>query len=205
MHIKAAERLSSETVESTQANNKTNGATPKLDEISEKVKSDKETEVKEKMTEKRRGKPSIDEPSPKLPRNDEHDIPIFTAEFLEHNKSIDAELRSLRKSNADFEHTNSILEQQLEKIRNGISMLENETSALKENNQLLQTCITKLRKKLATALSGFSIPGESEPCNLQNIDKYMTVLQQMAANSHGPASLNEAKDILRKLDLKIHL
>lgn len=34
----------------------------------------------------------------------------------------------------------------------------------------------------------------------------MSDLQQMAtSNSHGPASLNKAKDILRKLDLQIQL
>lgn len=157
------------------------------------------------MIEKRQEKPQIKEPPPKLPRIGDYDIPIFTEEFLEHNKTVDTELRLLRKSNTDYEQQNSVLEKHVENIRNGISKLENETSALKENNELLQTYIAKLRKKLTTALAGLSIPGESEPCNLQNIDKYMSALQQMAANSHGPASLNKAKDIVRKLDLQIQL
>ncbi len=157
------------------------------------------------MIEKPQEKTPFKEPPPKLPRIGDYDIPIFTEEFLDHNKTVDTELRLLRKSNTDYEQQNSVLEKHVENIRNGISKLENETSALMDNNQLLETYITKLRKKLTSALSGLSIPGESEPCNLQNIDKYMTLLQQMAVSSHGPASLNKAKDIVRKLDLQIQL
>lgn len=37
------------------------------------------------------------------------DIPIFTEEFLDHNKTRDAELRQLRKINTDYEQQNAIL------------------------------------------------------------------------------------------------
>lgn len=187
---------------------KTNGTAPKAEKKQDKVKlekkSDEKEKEKEKLPEKRQEKPQIKEPPPKMPRIGDFDIPIFTEEFLDHNKTVDTELRLLRKSNTDYEQQNSVLEKHVENIRNGISKLENETSALKDNNELLTTYIAKLRKKLTTALAGLSIPGEPEPCNMQNIDKYMSALQQMAANSHG-ASLNKAKDIVRKLDLQIQL
>lgn len=184
---------------------KANGTTTKQEKKQDKQKAEKKPDETQKVAEKRQEKPPIKEPPPKLPRIGDYDIPVFTEEFLEHNKAVDTELRLLRKSNTDYEQQNSVLEKHVENIRNGISKLENETSELKENNQLLQTYIAKLRKKLTTALTGLSIPGESEPCNLQNIDKYMNALHQMAANSHGPASLNKAKDIVRKLDLQIQL
>lgn len=202
---------SSPEVSERPSNNKTNGTATKPEKKPEKIKTEKKVDEKdkekekEKVAEKRQEKPQIKEPPPKLPRIGDYDIPIFTEEFLDHNKTVDTELRLLRKSNTDYEQQNSVLEKHVENIRNGICKLENETSALKENNELLQTYITKLRKKLTSALAGLSIPGESEPCNLQNIDKYMSALQQMAANSHGPASLNKAKDIVRKLDLQIQL
>lgn len=196
----------------TSSKTKTNGITPKAEkkQFKEKVetKSDIKSDVKlaEKRPEKRMIKDLATEPPPpKLPRFGDYDIPVFTEEFLEHNKTVDTELRLLRKSNTDYEQQNSVLEKHVENIRNGISKLENETSLLKENNQVLQSYIGKLRKKLTSALAGLSIPGESEPCNLQNIDKYMNSLHQMATNSHGPASLNKAKDIVRKLELHIQL
>lgn len=225
-----AESSSPELSERPTSKNKTNGITPKQEKKQEKLdkkqekqekklekqekkqdkqktdkKADEKEKEKEKVAEKRQEKPQIKEPPPKLPRIGDYDIPIFTEEFLEHNKAVDTELRLLRKSNTDYEQQNSVLEKHVENIRNGISKLENETCALQENNQLLQTYLAKLRKKLTTAFAGLSIPGESEPCNLQNVDKYMNALHQMAANAHGPASLNKAKDIVRKLDLQIQL
>lgn len=144
---------------------------------------------------------------PKKPqRTGDYDIPIFTEEFLEHNKTVDTELRLLRKSNTDYEQQNSVLEKHVENMTIGISKLQDESATLKDNNAVLLSYITKLRKKLATALSGLSIPTEPNGANIDNIDKYMKDLHQMAtSNSHGPASLNKAKDIIRKLDLQIQL
>ncbi|XP_037038673.1 high mobility group protein 20A [Bradysia coprophila] len=204
---KAADQSSPEKPEHSPIHTKTNGTSTKSEKKPDKIKSEKKPDEpeKEKQPEKRQEKLPLKEPPPKLPRIGDYDIPIFTEEFLDHNKTVDTELRLLRKSNTDYEQQNSVLEKHVENIRNGISKLESETNALKENNQLLETYITKLRMKLTTALAGLSIPGETEPCNLQNIDRYMTILQQMATNSHGPASLNKAKDIVRKLDLQIPL
>ena len=39
----------------------------------------------------------------KVARQGDYDIPIFTEDFLDHNKIIDSELRTLRKSNIDYE------------------------------------------------------------------------------------------------------
>lgn len=160
----------------------------------------------------------------KLPQSGDYDVPIFTDEFLEHNKIMDTRLRSLRKSNTDYEQQNSILEKHVENMNTGIDKLTNELNDLKSNHNVLHFYLTNLKKKLANALSGLAIPstnyfnwshvrllnglfiflGEPNGANFENIDKYMADLLRMAtSNSHGPASLNKAKDIIRKLDLQI--
>lgn len=138
-------------------------------------------------------------------RTGDYDIPIFTEEFLDNNKAVDSELRMLRKSNTDYEQQNSVLEKHVENMTNGVKKLQDEKTALRSSNDVLQVYIDRLREKLSGALSTLAIP--SEPgATIENIHKYMNDLQQMAnSNSHGPASLNKAKDIIRKLNLHIQL
>nr|XP_019555465.2 high mobility group protein 20A [Aedes albopictus] len=132
----------------------------------------------------------------------DYEIPIFTDDFLEHNKVIDSELRMLRKSNIDYEQQNSVLEKHVENMDNGIQKLENETNGLKTRNAVLQSYLQKLRTVLAGALAGLPIGSGKEGATVDNIDRYMGELHQMAkSNSHGHA-LNKAKDIIRKLDLQ---
>lgn len=130
------------------------------------------------------------------------EIPIFTEQFLEHNRQIDTDLKKIRKSNIELEQQNSVLEKHVENMKNGIEKLTNETNKQLEENKKIQQYFDDLRQKLATALSDLAIPTEPNGANLDNIEKYMNDLHEMAkTNSHGPASLNKAKDILRKIDL----
>ncbi|XP_055596988.1 high mobility group protein 20A [Uranotaenia lowii] len=131
----------------------------------------------------------------------DYEIPIFTDDFLEHNKIIDSELRMLRKSNIDYEQQNSVLEKHVENMDNGIQKLENETNSLKSRNVTLQNYLQRLRTVLAGALSGLPIGSEVKGATVDNIDRYMGELHQMVkSNTHGHV-LNKAKDIIRKLDL----
>ncbi|XP_058834453.1 high mobility group protein 20A [Topomyia yanbarensis] len=132
----------------------------------------------------------------------DYEIPIFTDDFLEHNKVIDSELRMLRKSNIDYEQQNSVLEKHVENMDNGIQKLENETNGLKNRNVILQTHLEKLRSVLAIALAGLPIGNEKKGATVDNIDKYMSDLHQMAKSSTHGHTLNKAKDIIRKLDLQ---
>lgn len=137
-------------------------------------------------------------------RTGDYDIPIFTDDFLDHNKALDSELRTLRKSQTDYEQQNSILEKHVENMQNGVDKLTGETMSLKETNRVLGSYINKLRMKLVESLAGLSIPTHSQGASMDNIDQYMADLQNMVtSNSHGPASLNKAKDIVRKADLQI--
>lgn len=137
-------------------------------------------------------------------RTGDYDIPIFTDDFLEHNKALDSELRTLRKSQTDYEQQNAILEKHVENMETGVEKLTGETEALKETNRVLSNYLEKLRQKLVESLSGLSIPSQLQGATLANIDQYMVDLQNMVtSNSHGPASLNKARDIIRKSDLQV--
>lgn len=139
-------------------------------------------------------------------RMGEHGIPIFTDEFIDHNKSVDLELRMLRKSNIDYEQQNSVLEKHIENMKFGVEKMKTENSELAEKNRLLENYLQKLKLKLVQSFSALSIPSEPNGATVENIEKYMTDLHDMAtSNSHGPACLNKAKDIIRKLDLQIQL
>lgn len=130
------------------------------------------------------------------------DIPIFTDQFLEHNRKIDSELRSLRKSNSDYEQQNSVLEKHVENMENGIKRKTEEADELEIQNKRLEAYLDSLRNKLATAFASLSIPTEPQGANINNIEKYMTDLCVMETNnSNGHAVLNKAKDMLRKIDL----
>lgn len=61
------------------------------------------------------------------------DIPIFTEEFLDHNKTRDAELRQLRKINTDYEQQNATLTKHIENMKTAITKLETEISQQEKN------------------------------------------------------------------------
>uniref|UniRef100_A0A1A9WSZ7 HMG box domain-containing protein n=1 Tax=Glossina brevipalpis TaxID=37001 RepID=A0A1A9WSZ7_9MUSC len=134
------------------------------------------------------------------------EISIFTNEFLEHNKIYDTELKALRKSRTDLEQQNAMLEKYVENMKSGVHKMINENNELQEKNRLLEIYLDKLKRKLAQALSALPLPMAPQGATVENIEKYMQDLYKMATtNSHGPATLNKAKDIIRKLDLQIQL
>lgn len=154
----------------------------------------------------------INTPPPTPPRIDTNgvpifgDIPIFTEKFLEHNRQMETELKKIRKLNSDYEQQNAVLEKHVENVRAGIDKTNVDITALRNENERLSAYLEALRGKLATQLRNLSIPSELNGANIDNIDKYMNDLYEMVQdNSHGPASLNKAKDLLRKVDLNIDL
>jgi len=125
-------------------------------------------------------------------------IPIFTDQFLEHNKQVESQLKALRKANTDFEFQNSNLERYIENMKSGIANMEADNGDLKAKNLILEKYLEKMRSTLAAAFGNLSLPTE-KTATVSNIDSYMTELAGMS----GPAStVNKAKDMLRKLDLQ---
>lgn len=130
------------------------------------------------------------------------DIPIFTDEFLDHNKTRDAELRQLRKINTDYEQQNAILSKHIENMKSAITKLENEIMQQEKNNASLQQHLTYLRTTLTNGFSGVKLPGIKEVASFQNIDNYMTNLHSILLenSSHDTNLLQTVRDIVGKLE-----
>ncbi|XP_057656085.1 high mobility group protein 20A-like isoform X2 [Diorhabda carinulata] len=130
------------------------------------------------------------------------DIPIFTEEFLEHNKTRDAELRQLRKVNTDYEQQNAILSKHIENMKVAITKLETEIMQQEKNNSSLQQHLNHLRTTLTNGFGGVKLPGIKEVATLQNIDNYMTNLHSILLenSSHDTNLLQTVRDIVGKLE-----
>lgn len=130
------------------------------------------------------------------------DIPIFTEEFLDHNKTRDAELRQLRKINTDYEQQNSILTKHIENMKSAITKLEAEIMQQEKTNSSLQQHLDHLKGTLSTAFGGVKLPGIVEVATLQNIEKYMTNLHSILLenSSHDTNLLHTVRDIVAKLE-----
>lgn len=130
------------------------------------------------------------------------DIPIFTEEFLDHNKTRDAELRQLRKINTDYEQQNATLSKHIENMKSAITKLEAEILQQEKNNASLQQHLTYLRTTLTNGFSGVKLPGIKEVATLQNIDNYMNNLHSILLenSSHDTNLLQTVRDIVGKLE-----
>ncbi|XP_046662410.1 high mobility group protein 20A-like [Homalodisca vitripennis] len=130
------------------------------------------------------------------------DIPIFTEDFLDHNKAREAELRQLRKSNTDYEQQNAILQKHMENMRAAVDKLTVETQQQHSNNTILQEHLQQIRSTLAIGFSNLPLPGTKETATLQNIDSYMNKLHSilMDPNNSNHTFTNAVKDIVSRLE-----
>ena len=87
------------------------------------------------------------------------DIPIFTEEFLDHNKARELELKQLRKQTGEFEEQNAVLGKHIESMKSAITKLEVETVQQRQNNAGLQHQLDQLRQMVVTQFRGLQIPG----------------------------------------------
>ncbi|PNF22509.1 High mobility group protein 20A [Cryptotermes secundus] len=111
------------------------------------------------------------------------DIPIFTEEFLDHNKAREAELRQLRKSNTDYEQQNAILQKHIENMKAAVEKLEVETMQQRNNNLALQQHLDHMRATLTASFQNIPLPGSNEVPTLNTIDNYMTRLHSLLLDS----------------------
>ncbi|EDW73810.1 uncharacterized protein Dwil_GK19656 [Drosophila willistoni] len=129
------------------------------------------------------------------------EIPIYTNEFLEHNRSTENELRLLRKTKTDLEQQNAVLEQHVDNTKAGYAKVMSEVKELKEENQRLDAYLKSLRAKLAMALSIPGMPAlEPDGVNVDNVDKYMQHLASLTTQSSSSCILLKVREALRKLD-----
>ncbi|KAH8299597.1 hypothetical protein KR044_003434, partial [Drosophila immigrans] len=129
------------------------------------------------------------------------EIPIYTNEFIEHNRSTENELRLLRKTKTDLEQQNSVLEQHVDNTKTGHAKVMGEVAELKEENARLMAYIKGLRQKVVGALDGITLP-PLEPSGLSadNVDKYLQHLAGMISGQQNNAMLLKVSDLLSKMD-----
>lgn len=129
------------------------------------------------------------------------DIPIFTEEFLDHNKAREMELRQLRKSNTEYEEQNAILGKHIDNMKSAIEKLEVETIQQRNNNAALRQHLENLRATLAASFATVPLPGSNEIPSLDSIDTYMAKLHALVLNSPRDESLvASVREIVAHLD-----
>ncbi|EDW32796.1 GL10158 [Drosophila persimilis] len=129
------------------------------------------------------------------------EIPIYTNEFIEHNRSTENELRTLRKTKTDLEQQNAVLEQHVDNTKAGYAKVMGEVAELKEENVRLEAYVKGLRQKLVAALNGVPLPPlEPSGPSVGNIDRYMHHLAGLTGQPHNTMLL-KARDALRKVDI----
>ncbi|XP_054265055.1 high mobility group protein 20A-like [Macrosteles quadrilineatus] len=130
------------------------------------------------------------------------DIPIFTEEFLDHNKAREAELRQLRKSNTDYEQQNATLQKHMENMRAALDKLAADTEHQRSNNLMLQQHLDQVRSTLAAGFANLPLPGNKETPTLQNIDEYMSKVHSIVLDpiNTNQTFTNSVKEIVSKLE-----
>jgi len=115
--------------------------------------------------------------------NPAFDIPIFTEEFLDHNKAREGELRQLRKQNTEFEEQNAILSKHVDNMKAAIEKLKVESVQQHQNNNALQTHLDMLRTTLTANFQSVPLPNTHEVPALDSIDTYMAHLHAVILDS----------------------
>lgn len=129
------------------------------------------------------------------------DIPIFTEEFLDHNKACEAELRQLRKATSDYEAQNAVLQRHVDSLYAAVNRLESETNQQRTTNQALQRHLDSLRAQLAGCFATIPLPGTHEGATLQNIDNYVERLESLLSSSAEQTLRNAVRNAVSRLEL----
>lgn len=132
------------------------------------------------------------------------DIPVFTEEFLDHNKTREQELRQLRKQTTELEEQNAILSKHIENMKQAIEKLEVEAVQQRKHNMALQCHLTKLRTLLTTNFANVPLPGTNETPTLETIDSYMAKLHSVILESpqENESLVTTVRDIVGRLNVE---
>ncbi|XP_030375416.1 high mobility group protein 20A [Scaptodrosophila lebanonensis] len=131
------------------------------------------------------------------------EIPIFTNEFLDHNRNVEIELRTLRKTKTDLEQQNDVLGQHVENTKAGSAKITGEVAELQEETKILKAYNKALRQKLILALRGVGLPALSiNGPTEDNLDRYMQHLADLTTTATGQndPTFQLARDLLLNVD-----
>ncbi|XP_044002561.1 high mobility group protein 20A isoform X2 [Aphidius gifuensis] len=128
------------------------------------------------------------------------DIPIFTEEFLDHNKSCESELRQLRKATSDYEAQNAVLQRHVDKLHSAVRSLDSEANQQRITNQSLQRHLDTLRNQFVTCFSSISLPGIYDGANIQNLDNYIEQLEAILETNADPLLKSTVRNAVSRLE-----
>ena len=148
------------------------------------------------------------------------DIPIFTEEFLNHNRARELELRQLRKQTSEFEEQNAVLGKHIDSMKSAISKLEVETVQQRQSNAAFQQqldmirlvavntiCIpysNSFRQMVLSAFRGVQLPGNIEPVTPTTVDQFVAKLHSLTEKESTSASqqalLTTVRDVVSRMD-----
>ena len=148
------------------------------------------------------------------------DIPIFTEEFLNHNRARELELRQLRKQTSEFEEQNAVLGKHIDSMKSAISKLEVETVQQRQSNAGFQQQLDMLRLNLIivdfifqlelnrqmvlSAFRGVQLPGNMEAVTPATVDQFVAKLHSLTDKENATASqqalLSTVRDVVSRMD-----
>ncbi|XP_018497148.2 high mobility group protein 20A [Galendromus occidentalis] len=134
--------------------------------------------------------------------DDTFDIPIFTEEFLDHNKTREAEMRHLRKHNTDLEEHNSVLVKHIDSFKDAIGKLESEAEQHRNSNKQLEMYLAKLRTRLVDTFQEISIPGWQMKLSVENVDHFMEHIFQFVQScpKDNDKTVQTIRNVVNRLD-----
>ncbi|XP_032220116.1 high mobility group protein 20A [Nematostella vectensis] len=141
-----------------------------------------------------------------VPEDDEEDlpgfnVPIFTEEFLNHNKHRETELRQLRKTATEYEEQNGMLMKHIENMKQAIEKISIETNTQRNTNGLLQQHLDSIRAVLTQGFQDLPLPQSHEVPSMESIDTYMTKLYSVILDSpqENDTLISSVRDIVSRL------
>jgi len=128
-------------------------------------------------------------------------IPVFTPQFLQHNKARENELRQLRKQYTELEEQNAELTKHNESMASAISKLDTDTQQHKQTNDKLNKHLQSLRQMLSQSFKGVNVAGFKNVTN-ENMDEVAASLLAIVKENSGNQQplINQAKSIVASLD-----
>merc|ERR1712107_586718 len=132
------------------------------------------------------------------------DIPIFTEEFLNHNRARELELRQLRKQTSEFEEQNAVLGKHIDSMKSAISKLEVETVQQRQSNAAFQQQLDMIRQMVLSAFRGVQLPSNIEPVTPTTVDQFVAKLHSLREKESTSASqqalLTTVRDVVSRMD-----
>ena len=116
------------------------------------------------------------------------DVPIFTQEFLEHNKRSEGDLRTLKKTCAEVEEQNALLLRECSRLDSAILKSNEEIDRYRRMSDDMDAWLKKHRNELVIAFSMRELPGVPRP-TLENIDEFVKISAEKLKSKNSAFSI----------------